>query len=65
MAQHGAGGQARGGVHAIVIAYATGFDSASATIAKSLRRRKGSAEPDIDRCGAKRGHARNERFRGK
>jgi hypothetical protein len=52
-------------LHAIVIAYATGFDSASATTATCLRCRKGSAEPDIDRCDTKRSHARSERYRGK
>lgn len=51
--------------HAIVIAYANGFDSASVTTATCLRCRKGSAEPDIDRCDTKRGHVRSERYGGK
>jgi hypothetical protein len=50
--------------HAIVTAYATGFDCASATTATCLRCRKGAAELDIDR-DTKRGHARSERYRGK
>ena len=35
--------------HAIVIAYATDFDFASAMTVTCFRCRKGSAEPDIDR----------------
>ena len=50
--------------HAIVIAYATDFDSASAMTATCFRCRKGPAEPDIDRDDTKRGRARSVRYRG-
>jgi len=50
--------------HAIVIAYTTDFDFASAMTATCFRCRKGPAEPDIDRDDTKRGRARSVRYRG-